>query len=145
MKSLAIFASPMEWFTASNEGAIPITFRGRRIPEKLIGTSSLPYLLVVTYKYDVADQTRLPTVAQYQLLSDFERDSLDNVEAQQKGLLTFILTCNGDVRYFFYVKSIDDVVQTITSSLVPGSRVEFAATEDTDWREYRSFMAGMSE
>jgi hypothetical protein len=141
MQRNTVFAEACRWFGAEGiEDGKPCLFRGKSIPDRFIGDSSLPYLLVITHPFEVADSTGLPTVAQYETIEDFERQYVDLIEARKVGILVFVKTANGAVRYFMYVSNVATVANMLYASPI---QLELASREDRDWHEYRAFIAGL--
>jgi hypothetical protein len=147
MKAEDVFTTSQSWFTAhGNEGGKPSMFRGRQILEAFVGDRSLPTLLVITIPFDATDLTGLPTEEQYKLIGEFERQCIDEIECKRLGLVAFIKTCNGLVRYFLYVRNAESAGSVLPQDIdaTPASlNWELAAADDPDWHEYRAFLQGM--
>ncbi len=118
-------------------------YRGRKIPVIFVGDESLPFIFVISYPYEVTDSTGLPTSVQYELLEEFERGYLDSIESLKLGIVAFIQTHDGTVRYFLYVSSVEAVSELLTDTGTQSLSLQLAAESDPDWSEYRAFMQGM--
>jgi hypothetical protein len=144
MANQRIFLTAWTWFTS--EGFIngkPSLYRGRQIPPQLIGDPSLPKLCVIDYSFPMTDDGGLPTTNQYAEIGEFERRFIDKLEAAQVGILAFVRTHNGNVRYFTYVSSAETAAQILTDmELCSPQPIELAAKDDPDWNEYRVFLRG---
>lgn len=136
-----VFSIALSWFTAEGtEGDRICLFRGRNIPERYFGTQTLPYVFSIGYPFGATDATGLPTSAQYSMIEEFEDRYIAPIEQAQRGLIAFVKTTNGIVRYFLYVSNIDYVTDILTRV---DSDLELSAGEDRDWNEYRAFLRGM--
>jgi|SRR6185437_3519507 len=138
--------SLVEWFAA--EAAVsgkPMMVRGRKVLSSHIPNSNLSFLFVVTLRYGFADATALPTSDQYKDIADFEGRVLDGLEFHGLGLLTFVETHNGVVRYYCYVRDIDSAVEWINKQNDGKFTIEFSADEDPQWVEYRRLMSHVCE
>jgi hypothetical protein len=143
MDGQTVFSISHPWLVAEGaESGKPSLFRGREIPIELVGDPTLPHLFVIAVAFDVADFTGLPTEAQYRMIADFESLYVDRLEAARIGVVTFIKTCNGVVRYFLYVADVDAASSLLVAPSAADLRVELAAAYDAEWREYRAFLRG---
>jgi len=124
------------------EDGKPCMFRGREIPSGLVGDISLPHIFVIALPYPITDPTGLPTGAQYNEIEAFERRCIDRVEEDRLGILTFVRTFNGTIRYFLYVSDINVVSQAIEAD-VNSVGAHVAAGDDSEWREFKAFLRGM--
>ena len=132
----AICSCPWIGAEGSRSGQ-PLLIRARNLPDDLVAPPSLPYLLVLTYSYHPSGDAALPSQDQYEQLASFERGPIDAIELQRIGAATLIRTFSGSVRYFCYVRNIDEAVAAISERLRCGDSVEFAGGEDPAWAEYR--------
>jgi hypothetical protein len=143
MNHKSISSSQYPWFTAeTTQNGKPLLFRGRQIPEQLFGAPPLPIIFVVTYAFDMLDWSGLPEPAQYELIGDFERKYMDAIECRGHGLLAFVITGNGIVRYHLYTANIDDASDVFADCELT-KNLEITAGDDPHWEEYRSFLQGM--
>lgn len=134
--------STYPWFGAEGKrGSALLIVRGRKLPPGIIGSSGLPTLFVVTYQYDCHDQTGLPTDEQYAEIDRFEMRTLEVIEAKRQGLAVLILTSNGYIQYFYYVKDAELIKDTISMTLLDNDPVELSAVADPDWSEYKELLS----
>jgi hypothetical protein len=117
-------------------------YRGREIPSTLLGHESLPHIFVVTLSYSTSDPTGLPTRAQYDEIESFEHACIDGIEQGRLGILTFVKTLDGSIRYFLYVSDVDRTLEAVGSTLNEANAA-VAAGDDPEWREFKSFLQGM--
>lgn len=133
---LAICSSPWIGAEGSRNGQT-LLIRARYIPDAFLAPPSLPHLLVPTYSYQPSDNTGLPSQDQYERIASFESGPIDAMEEQRIGVAMVIRTGSGSVRYFCYVRNIDEAVAAISERLHGDDPVEFAGDSDPTWAEYR--------
>ena len=139
-----IFSTSHPWFTAEQlVGDKPLMFRGRQIPDKFIGDSSLSNLLVISLSFDVTESTGLPSPAHYKMIDDLERQHFDPLEVAQLGIIAFIKTHDGLVQYFVYVSNVDAASDALEGISIASGHVELATAHDPNWNEYKAFLRGM--
>jgi hypothetical protein len=136
----AVYSSPWIGAEGSRNGQ-PLLIRARHIPDTLLALPEFPYLLVLTFRYASSDDTGLPSEAQYGQIGHFEEDSIDAMEKQRIGVATVVRTWCGSVRYFCYVRNIDEAVAAISRELQDIDAMELAGDEDQTWAEYRRLTA----
>jgi hypothetical protein len=143
MSSDSIF-NHNSWFTAEGRRAdLPVLFRGREISSTLIPCVELAHLLIVSLKYDPADETGLPSPSQYENIETFEQSFIDPLEAERQGFVAFVETYNGQINYYVYVAN-PDVSTSVTNMKLDGQlSLSVTTVQDSEWREYQKFLAGM--
>jgi Family of unknown function (DUF695) len=140
--SSTVKQSSGDWFAAeANNLGQPILIRGRRSHCLQVPNRRFPFIFVVTHRYDVKDTTALPDLGQYSAIERFESDALDGIESANLGLLVFVETSNGTVRYYLYVQNVDDTADFLVTHSSGTFLVELASDLDSDWGEYRKLMA----
>ena len=79
-------AGKAAWFGAEAERAgRPVMIRGRGLPSDRAMEARFPFLLAATRRYDVVDDTGLPTAEQYEATGDLEREALDCSNSRGSG------------------------------------------------------------
>lgn len=110
--------------------------------DSLIGAPEFPHIFVITRQYEVTDFTGLPTSADYQELGKFETRCIDRIETLQLGIVTFIETFDGIVRYFLYVSDVVAATNALNDANASHMHLELATAHDPHWNEYRAFLRG---
>jgi hypothetical protein len=112
-------------------------YRARKIPSRFVADPTLPHIVVISHAYGLSDNTGLPSASQYEAIGQFEAETLDKIEASELGVIAFIRTCDGIVRYFVYVSDVDQVTSMLFETT--NTRFEVAAGDDPEWKEYKAF------
>ena len=118
-------------------GAQPILIRARQVLDRLVGSATAPFLLVITYFYESSDDTGLPSKEQYEQIASFEACAIDAMEAQGVGVVMLIRTSNGSVKYFCYVSGVDEAAAFFSKCFHETDHVEMASDNDPGWEEFR--------
>lgn len=114
----------------------PLVIRLRRFSQIPLG-DSFPYLFSIVFKYDICDESALPTTNQYEIIKIFEDDVLDFLERSGNLIITLIETGNGAVQYYLYTWDVDETAAQIDRLADDNLPLEFSADEDHEWTEYK--------
>lgn len=130
-----------EWFAAeAHVSGKPLLIRGRKLSSGETPNTSFPFLVVLIHRYEVSDPTALPTNTQYDAISGFEKGTIDVLEREGLGMLTFVETYDGVVRYYCYARSVDAAADLVNERADERFYVEITSDEDAQWSEYRRLM-----
>ena len=131
------------WFTAQGGTAeTPVMYRGRESRSIPKNREEFPHLIVVDICYTPIDSLGLPSSEQYAAIARFEEQCIDPLEERHIGLLSFVRTFNGVVRYFLYVRNVEEVADTLARNETGDFSLSLATKLDPEWSEYQRFLVG---
>jgi hypothetical protein len=135
---LDIFRSDLSWFGAEARmvGGSIVLIRGRAFAGAHVGRCGLPFALQISLSYEPVDEIAFPSPAQYERIREFERRVIDPLEADESGLLTFVHTGLGSVRYLIYLKDGGATFARLRQSVRDEDDAYYASADDPDWEFY---------
>jgi hypothetical protein len=135
------------WVVASaDEDDHRVLFRFRTIIPPGVVPSHYPELVNIYWPYDGAANNGMPDRAVHDRMVKLE-NTLDSLEGPSTGFLVLSITGNNRKEWVWYVRKRATFMKAVNEILSGVERfpIEFAASSDPNWDNYRALLASVEE
>lgn len=132
-----------EWILAESvDPDSPMILRFRPNLEGALGDPRYPRRLVISWQYESADESGMPTEEQSDEMQAFEDTIVGALDPERFAILTFVVTGEEKREWHYYVDDVDEVAAIINEVLAdtPELPISLEAEEDPNWEEFREVL-----
>jgi Family of unknown function (DUF695) len=118
----------------------PMIVRFRSAIPSGVNIKQYPYLMVISWKYESADQNGMPSKSDYDRMVLLE-NLLESIETKQTAFLTVSVTCNGVKEWQWYSRDQKEAMAALNSALSGQNPfpIQISQQQDPEWSAYFRF------
>ncbi|TDH26252.1 DUF695 domain-containing protein [Segetibacter sp. 3557_3] len=124
----------------------PYLIRIRETMQSFINAKRYNHRFDIVWKYTAVDETMMPQAAQMLQMEEAEQDLLGVLEKDEQAMLTMVYLGNNQKVLYWYSSNLEETAKRINAVLqsTPELPVEIFASEDAEWKQYKTVLPSSS-
>jgi len=145
--SRSIMKEDSRWSVATGEDSgRPLIFRIRNEPPPFSNQAEFPYLLAISWSFDVEANNGMPMPQDVRRMTELEDLLEKGLELPGEAFLSVAVTGNGVREWQWYARNRDTVMKLINKTLghLEPFPIQFSFQDDPVWQGYNGFLENVA-